>query len=265
MMKGIVNGRLVPASAVPVEPAGTIGVFETLRLQSGRPVFFAEHARRYAAGCDYFGLRGAPETKVLREAATELVRSNGLVDGVLRWSAWMDELNIAGWSMQAGPPRPHMLKRDFSATIAASALPAAGPEAPYKHLGRVAWRDQLTAARAAGFDEVLLGDQQGRLVEGAVSNVFLVQGGGLLTPALDCWPLPGITRAKVLALAGELCLTVEERTLDCVAAHGADEIFVTNALIGLRPVVRLDDRFLPAPGPVTARLQQAWQRTYGWA
>ena len=96
------------------------------------------------------------------------------------------------------------------------------------------------------------------MVEGAISNVFCVRGGRLLTPSLACHPLPGILRAKVLELARRLGLPTEETELTVADLKGADEIFLTNALVGLRPVAALDGAIRPAPGPVTARLQKAF-------
>jgi branched-subunit amino acid aminotransferase/4-amino-4-deoxychorismate lyase len=46
--------------------------------------------------------------------------------------------------------------------------------------------------------------------------------------------------------------------------RAADEIFLTNSLIGIRPLAAVDDRRLPGPGVVTAKLQAEWTRRHGW-
>jgi len=102
-------------------------------------------------------------------------------------------------------------------------------------------------------------DAAGHVVEGAVSNVFCVRGGRLFTPSLACRPLPGIVRSQVLSLARGMGLAVEEAALTAGELEAADEVFITNSLIGLRPVALLGGRRLAAPGPTTRLLQAAYR------
>ncbi len=243
------------------EPLDANGVFETVLLAGGLPVFLDEHIRRFEAGCLFFGLTDAPRAETLRAAASEAIRSSAAADGVLRWAAWADEKGGVEWRMSVESPRPHMAKSEWRVEFSALPLPELGPEAACKHLGRRIWRDALAAVRAAGGDEVLVADAAGRIVEGAVSNVFSVCGGRLRTPSLACRPLPGIVRAKVLQLARELGLPAEEGVMTADDLRSAEEVFLTNSLIGLRPVAWLAGRRLPAPGPVTSRLQAAFRRS----
>ncbi|MBS0632967.1 MAG: aminodeoxychorismate synthase component I [Verrucomicrobia bacterium] len=238
------------------EPTGAVGVTETLLVHAGRIQFFDAHLRRFAAGCAYYGFRG-PSDETLREAAGQLLASKGLAEGVLRWSAW----RTAGgceWQMTLEPPRPHMAKLLWTA-VCTSALPPPDSARPHKHLGRHLWREALVAARAQGYEEVLLTDPAGLIVEGAISNVFGVIDGMLRTPPLVAGPLPGVTRTQVLALAAELGIPVAETALTPADLHAAQELFVTNALVGVRPLCALDGRAKPAPGPVTQRLLAAWR------
>jgi para-aminobenzoate synthetase component 1 len=241
------------------EPSDAKGVFETVLLAGGHPVFFDEHRDRFAAGCAYFGLKGAPEGEALRSAAAEAIRAAGIPDGVLRWSAWEGGHGRAEWAMRVEPPRPHMLRPEWRAEICATPLPGRGPESACKHLGRRAWLDALASVRAAGGDEAVLVDAAGHVVEGAVSNVFCVRGGRLFTPSLACRPLPGIVRSQVLSLARGMGLAVEEAALTAGELEAADEVFITNSLIGLRPVALLGGRRLAAPGPTTRLLQAAYR------
>jgi len=244
----------------PAEPADARGVFETVLLAGGRPVFLDEHLARFVAGCAFFGLADAPDAASLRTAVSEVIRSKGIADGVLRWSAWMGEEGRTEWRVRVEAPRAHQLKEVWKVEVSATPLPALGPEATFKHLGRKAWRDALAAVRAAGGDEVVLADAAGRVVEGAVSNVFCVREGLLRTPSLASHPLPGVVRAVVLQLARELGLAVEEGVVTADDLRSAEEVFLTNSLIGVRPVAWLAGRRLPAPGPVTSWLQAAFRR-----
>jgi len=97
------------------------------------------------------------------------------------------------------------------------------------------------AERAWADDGVLL-NTAGRVVELSTSNLFVVKSGELFTPALSEGPLPGITRAVVLSLAGEMMLTVHEVMMGLPMLETADEIFATNTLMDITPVVQCKDR-----------------------
>jgi branched-subunit amino acid aminotransferase/4-amino-4-deoxychorismate lyase len=264
-MMQIFNGRMLAATSGPAEPDDAAGVFETLRLRAGEPQFWDEHICRFEAGCGYYGLCQAPNSPTLRKAAEELVAVNGIAEGVVRWSAWRNgDGSGTNWQVALTPPRPHMTKHCWSASVSPVPLPLPGSDTKHKHLGRRLWQEALRAARARGFDEALLVNGEGWLVEGAISNVFCVENGVIRTPALACGPLPGITRAQVIRLAREAGVPIAEEPLRPADAGAADELFLTNALVGIRPLIALDGVPKPGPGPVTARLQAAWRNRFGW-
>jgi 4-amino-4-deoxychorismate lyase len=84
--------------------------------------------------------------------------------------------------------------------------------------------------------------------------VFLVRDGSLLTPRVDQCGVAGVMRRVVLREASQAGVPTYECELRADDVHKAQEIFLTNALIGIRAVRKLDARELP-PGPVTQRLQ----------
>jgi 4-amino-4-deoxychorismate lyase len=89
-----------------------------------------------------------------------------------------------------------------------------------------------------------------------MSNVFLVHGGRLSTPRLDRCGVAGVMREVVGRLAVRHGIEFEQRPLDREGLNAAEEIFLTNALTGIRPVRELEGRAVPR-GPVTRQLQQA--------
>jgi branched-chain amino acid aminotransferase len=116
----------------------------------------------------------------------------------------------------------------------------------------------LAEAADADADEALLLDMRGYIAECAYSNVFFVTSKALLTPAVDAGILPGITRAAVLELAHRHRIAVRETSLEPSIALEADEAFITNSVRGVVPVHAIGTRTYPAPGPVTARMQQLY-------
>lgn len=124
----------------------------------------------------------------------------------------------------------------------------------------LAYLDHVIArelARAGGADEALRLDAGGRVVEGATCNVFVVASDTVMTPPTDTGALPGIVRARVLALceAAGVRAVVRPITLDDV--RGAGELFVTSSLRGVVPVTRLDGEPCRR-GPITGRLARAY-------
>jgi branched-subunit amino acid aminotransferase/4-amino-4-deoxychorismate lyase len=136
------------------------------------------------------------------------------------------------------------------------------PGSPLAGVKSLAWAEYHVArerARAAGFDEAILVDETGRLLEGAASNVFLVIGGRVLTPPVASGILPGVTRRLVFESAAAEGLPIEERDLPTLSLADAEEAFLTNALIGVASLVAVDGRTIGdgVPGPVTQRLFRA--------
>ncbi len=102
--------------------------------------------------------------------------------------------------------------------------------------------------------EGILCDERGAPVCGTRGNLFWVEQGALHTPALDGCGVAGMMRDKVLACATALGLTVRVESRPWSKLVGADEAFLTNSLIGIWPLRRLERRQWQAPGPVTAKL-----------
>ncbi|HEY2316206.1 MAG TPA: aminotransferase class IV, partial [Streptosporangiaceae bacterium] len=114
-----------------------------------------------------------------------------------------------------------------------------------------------TAGLAPG-EQVLLTDDDGSVLETDSANVFVVAGGVLRTPAADGRILPGIMRGRVLAAARSMDVTVAEAPLPLADLVAADEVFVTNAIRGVLPVLAADGRNDGWPrGATTARLAAA--------
>ena len=116
-------------------------------------------------------------------------------------------------------------------------------------LARNEWTDP-------GIAEALLFSSSARLVSGTMTNVFLVQDSKLRTPRLDLCGVAGIMRRVVLREAARAGVVAEEGVLDGADVQNAQELFLTNARIGIWPVQALDARVW-SPGPVTRLLQRS--------
>lgn len=118
----------------------------------------------------------------------------------------------------------------------------------------------LDAARRDGFYDVLFAAPGGRLVEGAVSNVFFAGDEKLVTPGLDDGILPGVTRAALLELARREGIAVAERSPTVNELSSFRCAFLTNSLVGMLPVSRIGDAPLPAiENEIVKRLRRLYE------
>lgn len=100
----------------------------------------------------------------------------------------------------------------------------------------------------------LLVDPDGSVFEASRANVFAVRDGVLLTPPTDGRILPGVTRMRVLEVAGSLDVETSETALSLEDLLAADEVFLTGSVRGIEPVTSLDGAPLAEGGEMTERL-----------
>src|SRR5262249_26381091 len=110
----------------------------------------------------------------------------------------------------------------------------------------------------------LLLDLAGHVTETSTGNFFMIEGGVLVSPTLDN-TLPGISRATVIELAGELGIRFTERDISVSAAQSADEAFLSSTSYCLMPVTKINDVMIGDgwPGPMYRRLLTAWSQRVG--
>jgi 4-amino-4-deoxychorismate lyase len=123
-----------------------------------------------------------------------------------------------------------------------------------KHLNRL---EQVLARSDADAhtQELLLFSSSEMLISGTMTNVFLVTNNRLRTPALDRCGVAGVMRRVILREAARAGIESEECALTAADLDTADEVFLTNARIGLWPVQAVNDKAY-SPGPLTRRIQQ---------
>jgi branched-subunit amino acid aminotransferase/4-amino-4-deoxychorismate lyase len=120
---------------------------------------------------------------------------------------------------------------------------------------------QRREARDPATFDVVQCNTAGGVAEGSFTNVFVVDGGGVLcTPSPTEGCLPGVTRAVVLELAQAAGIPCREGAVPAAALHAAPELFLTGSLCGIVPVGRVSGRpaALAVPGPVTRQLMAAY-------
>ncbi len=116
-------------------------------------------------------------------------------------------------------------------------------------------------AEKAGADEALMLDPHGFVNTTNGCNLFIVRKGEVWTSTGD-YCMNGITRRKVIGLCRANGIPVFEKNFSLVDTYGADEIFLTGTFGGQTPVAELDGRRIGGgelPGPLTARIQSLYR------
>jgi branched-chain amino acid aminotransferase len=117
-------------------------------------------------------------------------------------------------------------------------------------------------ALKAGYDEAILLNPLGNVVQGTGENIFVVRGKTVLTPPIQEGLLEGITRDSVMRIASDLGYDVQERSLVRTDLYHADEAFFTGTAAEVVPIREVDDRQVGAGGrgPVTEEIQGVYHR-----
>jgi branched-chain amino acid aminotransferase len=118
-----------------------------------------------------------------------------------------------------------------------------------------------TEAQRAGYREAILLNEHGYVADGPGENIYIVKDGVIFTPDLQVSILPGITRASIKKIAGDLGYEFVEKNLIRTDLYLADEIFMTGTAAEVTPLRSVDDIEIGDPGPVTKAVQTAYLDT----
>lgn len=280
-----VSGRMVAEAEATVSAldAGLLlgaGLFETLRTYGGRPFRLARHMARMRASGQFFRIFVRETDDEIAAVIARLLEANGLPDARIRITATRgpvieglsdDEAPWATLLVTAGGQvtyPPDLYERGATAVVSDIRANETDPVTFHKTTNYLANLLAIRDAHSGGATEALRFNTRNRLAEGAISNVFLVSAGRLLTPPVEDGLLAGITREAVLEVAAEIGVPAEQRSLTVDDMLAADEVLLTNAIMEVMPVVRFEkhevgpkddpDR-LGRPGPITRRLAEAYK------
>jgi 4-amino-4-deoxychorismate lyase len=260
----LVNGRETGVDPADRGLAYGDGLFETMASVDGRIRWLDYHFERLERGCNRLAM-DAPDRGVVRaeiaahaprsgRAIVKLIVTRGPGERGYRPPDAPKPTRILGFSAWPQYPATHYTQ-GIRARVCAVRLGVSPALAGLKHLCRLEQVLAHVELRGHDVEQGLLLDTTERVVGGTSSNVFAVRGDELLTPAVTRNGIAGVMRRVVLETAPLVGLAPREADLFLHDLNDADELFVTNALIGIWPVARLDGRTF-ARGPATVRLMQ---------
>lgn len=264
-MTTLINGK--PGESISVLDRGFQygdGIFETLAVANGEPLLWNRHMQRFFQGAARLSLH-APSEELLRREALQACQ--GAARGVLKIILTRG-VSGRGYApdMMAPPTRtigllpwpdyPSRHRTDgVHVQFCRNLITRHNLLAGLKHLNRL---EQVLARMELrnGCAEGLMQDESGHVIEGTMTNVFIVSRGAMLTPGLTHSGVAGVMRGLVLERAGALSIKCRTAELTRDDILRAEEIFLTNSLIGIWPVRQVESKNYPA-GQVTKQIQEA--------
>lgn len=260
----LVNGRA--ADCLSTLDRGLLygdGLFETIAVRNGRLPHWLRHLARLRAGCERLGIT-MPDADLLaaeadglcrqsQRAVLKLVVTRGAGGRGYRPDAAATPTRVLQLHPYPVWPVDHA-GTGVAARVCRARLGCNPSLAGIKHLNRL----EQVLARAEWDDpavgEGLMLDTHDRLIEGTMSNIFLVTAGRLLTPALTRCGVAGVARARILEQAAAAGIETAVRDIALDELQQADEVLLCNSLIGIWPVTRVESLDYPV-GEVTRLLQ----------
>ena len=185
-----------------------------------------------------FGLRMAITDETVKKIKDRLLRENRLRNARFRLSVWRQakQTHVAGIVQK---PRP--VPKSVRLTVAGLRRPLTR----WSHLKSIRYeifRRARVEAQQRGYEDAVLLNRHGQIVETSVANIFWLKQGKLYTPAVSCGCLTGVMRAQVLRAARSLKMPVHIGAFRLKDLKQADAVFITNAVIGILPVSRIEGR-----------------------
>lgn len=245
----LVNGEI--SSSIDVTDRGLQfgdGVFETIRIDRGRLVWWQQHMSRLLEGCRRLHFSNLPDVDVLLKEAAQL--SDNCSEGALKIIITRGFSNCGytiphGISpnrillMRPGVRNTAQAKQGISLGVCQQRITSTANLSGIKHLNRLEQVLARMECATEGWDEGLMLNERDKVMEGSMSNIFVWQYDHLFTPLLDNAGVEGITRGIIIKLAEKCGIAVEQGELDILDLPNVDELFVCNSLVGIWPVSQL--------------------------
>lgn len=263
------NNQFVDAkdAVIPITDRGILlgdGVFETLRVDEGFIEGFRFHYRRFEASALIMGIPMPQTRSAIGKIVLQLLEKNNLFDkqAVVR-------MTLTRGSGPRGLAIPEQVEptlfiqvfpfhqevcTHFSMMISGYRYNPSAPLCYIKHLGYQLAILARQEAQLYGFNEAALLNDKGDVISATAGNIFVIKNDRILAPSLTTGCLPGVTRGLLIRLAKRHKMPIDVVTFSCEDMLSAQSVFVTNSLMGIRPVTCLQAQALNTQHPLLEEL-----------
>ena len=250
------------------------GLFETMRSYAGRVFKLDEHLARLFCSLEVMRIKPPYSKRYLKDAVYENLKINGLKSAYVRLTITRGKGRFGILEKKFSTPSVIIFADEFKefpqrlyhhgvnakvVDVKQNEYSAVGSVKSLNFLNNILARFR---AKDEGFDEAILMNTKALIAEGATSNIFLVKRNIIITPPLESGILPGITREVIIGIAGRLRLKLRERSVSYRELLSSNEVFLTNSLVEILPVAKVDSKRIGDgyPGPITKLLHISYQK-----
>ncbi|MBN2072848.1 MAG: aminotransferase class IV [Actinobacteria bacterium] len=247
------------------------GVYETMRSYGGRVFMLEAHLKRLFDSLKALKFNIPFDKKYLGESIKESLNKNGLgsTDAYIKIVVTRG-IHKSGLYLDCGS-RPTMLIFTRKLQLYRPELYSEGAEIISSSIRRLSRGNSIYIHKSICFLENLIAKDEAKMsgalegffmtrerqvLEGASSNIFMVRDGTVYTPPLTQNILPGITRQAVLGICSRNGIRSREKSFYYGDLTGASEIFLTNSIMEIMPVRKVDNTWIgqTVPGIITRKL-----------
>ena len=254
MEKVFLNDKLVDTSKakISVTDGGLLygaGLFETMRACNGVVFGIEDHLERLFASAEKLSINNTYTKKQITDTVYKLLEANKLSEARLRLtltsgsvSAKQQQLKstllITATKFQPYPAEYY--QKGVLVVLTDYRQNLNNPTDGHKSLNYLPRITALNEARMKMAAEALWFTVDNKLAEGCISNVFLVKDNVIYTPVIETPVLPGIARKAVIEIAKKNKIELIEKDLYIENLLAADEIFMTNVIMQVLPVTKVE-------------------------
>ena len=229
------------------------GLFETIRVVNGKIFFWEDHYLRLMASMRIMRMEIPMNftMEFLEEQLLNTITSNGLENSPTRvrlsvfrnnGGYYLPETNEISYIIEVGElesPFYMIHQQDYVVELFKDFYVNPDMLSTLKSNNKAINVVGSIYARENGYENCLLLNNQKQVVEALNGNLFLVMGNTIKTPPKKDGCLNGIVRKKLIEIVGKLeAYTLEEASISPFELQKADELFITNAIVGIQPITR---------------------------
>ena len=272
------NGKIIPDTDGNISSGdrGFLygdGIYETLRSYKGIPFKLYEHLERMRHSAKQLRISFDYTNEDIDGWIKELFKKNRSQDAYIRITLsrgtgggrlQMDD-NIEPTTMvQVKPLTPYdrrLYEEGMSLVVSNYKRSTSCPISCHKTTNLLKSIMMKEEANKRSADEAIIVNTDEYVTECVVSNIFFVNNGRVVTPSLNTNILPGITRRTVLDICKESSIPAGEECFKVETLLNADEVFITNSLMEIMPVSKIENYDIGEviPGKITQQLMNAYK------
>jgi len=272
------NGEIIPDTerCISSSDRGFLygdGIFETLRTYNEKPFKLADHLERMRCSAEELRISFEYTNAEISKIIKELLEKNSVQDAYIRITLSRGEggsaLKISDGLMstiliQARPFTPYaekLYKEGMSLIVSRHRRSTTNPIYCHKTTNLLTSILLKEEAKDKSANEAIVINTDGYVTECIVSNIFFVNNGSVVTPSLDTNILPGITRSTVLDICQNRGISAREESFKIDVLIKAEEVFITNSLMEIMPVSKIEDNKIgkAVPGKITQQIMSAYK------